>query len=828
MDDIIVFSDTFDNHLIHLEQVFEHLTAAGMFVKLSKCSFCKEKMQYLGHLLTPSGISPDPSKITTVENAQTPTSAQDIRRFLGLAGYYRRFIKDFASIASPLSDLTRKSAAFVWTTDCAAAFDKLKTALTTAPVLVMPNFKAPFILHTDASNVAIGAVLAQTDDHGRERAISYASRTLSPAERNYSTVEREGLSVTYWVKYYRQYLHGAHFTIVTDHAALTQLFTSKDVTGRIARWVMSLQGFDYTIKHRPGTQHLNADAMTRPPVAALVLAVTITDHTSDKLYQAQRIDQWSAPRIAYLETDSLPDDSSAAVIKSDCNTLFIDPKDKRLYHAPSASAKRNRRNACLYVPLAAREEIMGLAHDDILGMHLGIKRTHEKIATAYWWPKLYENVKAYVTSCDSCQRRKLGPSSGEPLHSLSVSAVFERIGLDILGPLPETSAGNRYVVIFIDYLTKWVEAFATATTTAEYIGDLLVRHIICRYGAPAELLTDCGPQFTSDLFKRINGILNIKKTYSSPYHPQTNGLVERFNATLADMLSHFSGSRNKDWDLFLDLALAAYRRTPQASTGESPHFLLFGRDPIEPYHVSHKLPASDSISVPEWITDLTRAWKLALHNIEAAQQVQQQHYNSKRRCTIFTPGDRVYVRIPVIDTGDSHKFSDRWTGPFRIIDVKGKGTYEVINMANPKDIRIVNVIRLKPAHTWLPLTDTPVTTTPVTPISVTPTPATPIAVTPTPATPIDVISTSDTSTAATSDEPSDDNIYEIVSIDDEMFDDTINERRYLVRWLGYRGRDATSWERESNINAPRLISEYKSRTAMKVTNKAKRRGLRQV
>ena len=264
IDDIIIFSKSVEEHLAHLEEVFGRLHDANVKLNPKKCSFAKQKVEYLGHLVTPQGIKPNPAKIKVVQGFPTPTNLKELRNFLGLATYYRRFVKGFSNIASPLNALTRKGVKFVWTEACSDAFDTLKRALVSAPILAYPNFKEPFLLFVDASSTGIGFTLAQ-EQNGNEVVIAYNGRGLNRAEQNYSTTEREALALVEGIKKFQPYLHNHKFTVVTDHSSLQWLMNIKDATGRLARWSLLLQQYDFNIIHRPGKHHSNADGLSRRP-----------------------------------------------------------------------------------------------------------------------------------------------------------------------------------------------------------------------------------------------------------------------------------------------------------------------------------------------------------------------------------------------------------------------------------------------------------------------------------------------------------------------------------------------------------------------------------
>ena len=265
LDDVIIFSSTFNDHLRRLASVFDRLRAAGLKLKASKCHFIQEQVTYLGHIISSEGIKPDNAKLTAVTTYPTPQNTKEVKQFMGISNYYRRFIPAYAHIAEPLHRLLRKSSkTFQWTEQCEASFNTLKSKLTTPPILAFPRFTDPFIVSTDASNRAIGGVLSQIQD-GHERVIAYWSRQLTKAQRNYSTIEREALAIVGAVKEFYPYLYGFHFQLLTDHNPLTSLKTLKDTGGRITRWLLFLQQFDFTVAYKKGTSNSNADALSRRP-----------------------------------------------------------------------------------------------------------------------------------------------------------------------------------------------------------------------------------------------------------------------------------------------------------------------------------------------------------------------------------------------------------------------------------------------------------------------------------------------------------------------------------------------------------------------------------
>ena len=531
LDDVLVYSQNFEDHLHHLRLVFDRFREAGLKLKPSKCHFGQKEVKYLGHMITTEGIQPDPEKVKVVQEYPAPTSVKEVRAFMGLTNYYRKFVKGFAQVASPFHDLTKKGASFLWTEDCQKAFDTLKKALTEAPILAYPDFTQSFQLATDASNDAKGMVLGQKQN-GREVVIAYAGRKLNPAERNYSVTEREALAVIEGVKQFQHYVYGRQFTVLTDHSAVHWLMNIKEPTGCLACWVLLLQQQDFTIQHRSGPTNGNADALSRRPyavVAALDQPGVQVDHVRD----AQRRDHTLADIISYLEKESLPNNSAAAkAVLHSIDNYYLDP-DGLLCHiwVPGGRRVPGIRSQ-LVIPTSLRQEILIGGHDDPLAGHLGVNKTYEKLRERYYWPKMFADVQFWCLSCTHCQMKK-SPKQRQtaPILPIPVEGAFDRVAVDCLGPFPVSDSGNRYIVVFSDYLTRYPEAFAVPTIDAPTIADLLVNEILPRHGAPRTLLSDRGSNFLSCLIKEVCFLMDTKKTSTTSYHPQCEGLVERFNGT---------------------------------------------------------------------------------------------------------------------------------------------------------------------------------------------------------------------------------------------------------------------------------------------------------
>ena len=445
LDDIVVFSVTFDKHLERLKMVFHHLAEAGLKLKPNKCHFAKSEIRYLGHIVSRQGIQADPDKTSAMISFPVPSDIKELRQFLGLTNYYRRFIKGYSSIAEPLHKLTRKTeGGFKWNSECQNAFQHLKHLLVSPPILAYPQFQLPFVVTLDASSCAIGAVLSQ-EHEGEEKVIAYWSRQLSKAEQNYSTIEREALAVVAAVKEFFPYLYGKSFNLLTDHNPLTSLRGLKDTGGRITRWLLFLQQVDIAIKYRAGKSNggmsrRRPDEEKLPVVNDGVFVNGITCSGGQvRLKREQAADEFTSKIVRAIENGMSPPDEKWSKLDG-----------VLCRHAKSVKNPKTQ----TVIPKSLRALVFELLHSK--SGHLGVHKTLEKIKEHFFWPGYEQDIREAVKKCEACQRRNTPvPVPQAPLSEYP----FQRLSWDIMGPLPATSCGNKYILVVTDLFSKWVEAF---------------------------------------------------------------------------------------------------------------------------------------------------------------------------------------------------------------------------------------------------------------------------------------------------------------------------------------------------------------------------------
>ena len=717
LDDVIVTGKTFSEHLLRLKEVFDRLREAKLKLKPSKCAFCKSKVTFLGHIVSTEGVITDPGKVDKVKHWPQPTSRKEVQQFLGLANYYRRFVKDFATIARPLHKLTEKTAKFQWTEQCQAAFEKLRNLLTTAPVLAFPDYDRPFILDTDASDTGLGAVLSQVDCEGKEHVIAYASRTLSKAERAYCVTRKELLAVVTFVHQFRPYLIGRKFTLRTDHGSLTWLSNFKHPEGQMARWLEKLQEYNFEIIHRRGRQHQNADSLSRLPCkqcgrdnhlsdeAEIAIQMIISQQSTTAIRQSQRDDPSLKFLLQAAESEKRPSPSDIAGRSKEDKKLLQMWKQLeiregvlwRRYETKDGS----RSHLQLVVPKSKRQDVLKEIHAGVAGGHLGEEKTLSRLKERYYWPGHWTDVREFCRTCSECTSRKSpSPRNRGPLTPVKSGYPMQIVAVDILGPLPITENGNSYVLVASDYFTRWVEAYPIPNQEAVTVARILTQEMFFRFSVPEQLHSDQGRQFESQLIAEICKLLKISKTRTTPYHPQGDGLVERFNRTLLNMLATTVKSHQGDWEDHIRAVCLAYNSSVQHTTGYTPFYLMFGRQARIPVDLMFKsnlpeeMPHSDYAVLLK--STLEEAYGQVREKMELKQEAQKQSYDRKVHGKPYNVGDMVWLHSTVVPRGTAKKLHHPWTGPYRVVKCLSDITYRIENVKSKRQRQVVHFDRLKP------------------------------------------------------------------------------------------------------------------------------------
>ncbi|KAJ9519373.1 hypothetical protein QJQ45_023169 [Haematococcus lacustris] len=730
LDDILIFSRTHEEHAKHLDRVLSLLRQHKLYAKLSKCEFGKSQTEFLGHIITSTGIACDPNKVAAINSWPVPTTVHEVRSFLGLANYYRRFVNNFSTIAEPLTALTQadghdKQGKVTWTSAQQSAFDALKHALTSAPILIAPDPTQPYTLRCDASGIGIGAVLSQGTGPA-ERVVAYHSRKLLPAERNYPTHEQELLSLVEALKVWRHYLLGAHFTLLTDNWANKHLQTQPRLDSkRQARWMEVLQEYNCHIDHIPGKHNVVADALSRRADYQLyisVLGVNTTEGASNVLgieipnkhNTANTSEHTNTTEGASnvlgieipnkynttntLENTNTPLPTSNTQLKQTIRDTANSDEEYQRHKAAAATGKARlfriegdlmyhigRGTRRLYIPVGPmRTALLCEAHDIPISGHLGRDKTYQQLSRHYFWPRMAASVHDYVRTCPCCQRNK--SNTAKPiglLHPLPVPQHrWEQVSMDLITQLPSTAAGHDAIVVFVDMLTKMIHAVPTTTTvSASILARTFFDHVFRLHGLPKVIVSDRDPRFTSTFWTELFRLTGTHLNMSTANHPQTDGQTERANRTLEDMLRNFVSPYHDDWDTHLTAAEFAYNSSTHAATGFTPFHLNSGQEPHTPLSLSAPTPdhaPAEKESAPAFLQRMAADISVAKHHLHNAQERATKYANAKRQDHVFKVGDQVYLadsfftHAQIAQSAADHatrKFSPRQHGPFRVLEV---------------------------------------------------------------------------------------------------------------------------------------------------------------
>lgn len=701
LDDILVYSKSFEEHLVHLEEVFNLLLAAGLKLNWTKCSFLKPYVDYLGHIIGQGEIRVSGKKVSAIAEIVAPKTVKQVRSFLGMVNFYRPFIRDCSLISTPLTDLLKKDKKFVWNAVEQLAFDSLKEKLMSPPVLCCPDFSKPMEIHVDASLVGLGAVLVQKIGK-REQVIAYASRTLSKAERNYSTTERECLAVLFGAEHFREYVDGQHFMIITDHASLMWLQNIKNPAGRLARWVMRLSQFNFTIKHRKGSDMVVPDALSRAPYNILPVDPEEVAEAEGLTVSACIFDTPDAPDFSTIQ-DAWYSDLRTKILEHPDHYPKFRVANQKVYKT-NRNATTGRDVEKIVVPSDFRQQLLEQFHSSPTGGHFGTKKTLAKLQHRYYWPNMHLTVRRFVVSCRDCQQYK---SSNQPPQGLmsDYSRMFlpgTAYSVDLIGPLPRSKKMNKYIVSFVDVATKWLVAVPIRAATSAAVSAVFIREIILQYGSPELILVDNGSQFISAHFKDVCKKFGVKIHYTPKYFPAAN-MVERYHYTLKTRLAIFAQESHQLWDQYLDFVVFSQRTAKNDATGFSPALLTLGRELRSPYELYANTENSDreefdaSVFYNRLKLDLLKIQEIAVLNMDRARKRQAHGYNLRRKDSTFEVDQLVWKKNFQPSSAIDHitqKLSPKFVGPYRIVEVLAPSQVRLEDLNN-KDCGRWHVNHLK-------------------------------------------------------------------------------------------------------------------------------------
>ena len=783
LDDILVYGKTVEETMKNFEEVLMRLQKAGLKLKPKKCHLFKTEVLYLGYIIGRGEVKTNPDKIRDIENCEAPENEKEVRRFLGLTNYYRKFVKNYAEIAAPLNKLLNKDVSFKWESAQDKAFRTLKERLITAPILTLPSSSKEdrYILTTDASQYSIGAVLTQIQD-GSERVIAYSSKMMSKTERNYCITRKELLSIVYHVNHFRMFLLGTGcFLIKTDHKSLKSLMNFKDMSPQLARWIDLLSQFNYEIEYVPGTKIKQADFMSRCPGKLCLCDYACSDPCSEdyltkpcefrkpedivRMLQSEEDNSYDPLTdevfcaLDVEEDSSLPDeevtkealDESATPKRktefqfpwtyeslmqaqqddSSINTIVkaLEQKTKPKYEDVAHTSHETKallaqwnslflHEGILYrkfitqaneiryqiiIPGVYRNELLKHFHDTKTAGHWSTVKVYKKLHRKYYWPNMSQDVTDYIRSCHNCQKKKNPRRSYcATLQKYIVGNCFERIGMDVLGPLPQTYNGSKYILVVVDYFSKWVEAYPLQSQSAEETAHKFCSEWITVHGSPLELFTDAGTNFTSELFKNICELFEISKFQAIVRRPNSNGFVEIINDSLTKMISKINELDPHNWDNYLPYLTMALRSSDHCSTGFSANRLVFGREIRMPFEaITPREKGYYEYTPEEYILKLkdylAQAHEAARNNLQKMFLYRKKAYLNRLRTNRYKLEDPVYYWVPIVKKGECKKLMSFWQGPYFIVQIISDVVYRIQGSAKSAS-KIVHHNQLKPAY----------------------------------------------------------------------------------------------------------------------------------
>ncbi len=692
MDDLLIFSKDEKSHLEHLRTVLSRLKDHKLYVSPKKCEFMKSEISFLGMIVGKGGTKVDPKKVEVLREWPTPKTLTDVRSFMGLLQFFRRFIKDFSKLATPLTNLTKKGEGIdKWNFKCDEAFESLKKAITSAPILVAPDWNKSFRGHIDASSSAVGGTLTQLDENGRDRVIAFFSKKLSPAEQNYTTNDRELLGLIYFLQRFRCYLEGSNFEIFTDNQVLRSFFTKPNLSRREARWLETLGNFGiFPINLKPGKIHVLGDTLSRAPHASVnVLEVLNID--IDDIIGGYEDDKFYGAILKGLKGEEISDEMLKRKVEKLLPLFHLDG-NKLLYQGK------------LCVPRKAIATIMQLAHDAKTAGHFGYFKTLSRLKN-YHWKNKSRDVRNYVQGCLVCQQKKdyMGKKLTDPTSLEVPGRRWGSLASDFIVKLPKTKNGFDSITTYVDRLTRRVHFIPSKDSdTAVDVANAFFSHLFKHHGMPDSIVSDRDPKFTSKFWKRLMELCGVKLKMSSSRHPQTDGSSEIMNRMVENYLRCYCNYHQNDWDELLPGAEFAYNSAVSEDLGMTPFEVDLGWNPKSPLDLVSSLSASN-----ETVSQFKDRLKVVLDDAKFAYKLakadQSARSSLKYKPHSYKIGDELWINKSLFKDAysksqASDKLSAKRFGPFKVLELVGKNA---VKLELPKHFKIhdvVNVMHTVPFH----------------------------------------------------------------------------------------------------------------------------------
>lgn len=670
LDDVVIVTQTFEKHLSVLEEVFRRLREAKISVSWEKCQFCRSEMKYLGYVVDKNGLHVDPDKVKAMLELPIPTNVSEVRRIVGTFSWYRRFVPEFSSIVAPITGLLKKNRKFIWTDECENSFRRIKECLISAPILSCPDYTLPFVVQTDASGFGIGACLTQPHPEG-DKVISYISRSLTRQEQKFSTTERECLAVVWAVEKLRPYLDAVPFTVVTDHYSLLWLQNLKDLNGRLSRWAVRLQQFDFKVIHRKGKDNVVPDTLSR----SVPHIETIFEVSNSSAWVTSK-DKWYQLMVERIRKNP----------KGFGNWREIDGRLWKhvapLYpeFSPPLDAWK------IVVPKEERQHLISQAHEPPTAGHVGVYKTVKRLAERYYWPKMRNDVARSIRRCRVCASFKVPQTIAvdKMISHPKVSRPFEMICLDTMGVFPRSKQGNCHLLVVTDYLSKFTLLFPLRNATGKSIGQKLEKDVFLLFGVPRTIICDNGSAFRSREFQNLVDRYGSSLKFTAHYNPRANP-TERVNRVLKTMIAMYVSDNHRTWDEHLSEIGCAIRTSTHETTGLTPYFVNFGRNMIlsgEDYVKQDLLGVEDGTQVGAATRNeqFRAMFADVKERLEIANQKSCDRYNLRRRHVEYFPNQIVWRKNYVLSDAAKYftrKLAPKYIGPFFIKKRISPWTYEL-------------------------------------------------------------------------------------------------------------------------------------------------------
>ncbi|GAA5971619.1 hypothetical protein JCM3765_001266 [Sporobolomyces pararoseus] len=714
LDDILIYSQTLEEHQDHVRQVLAKMREAKLYGKAEKCSFHSDSVEYLGFIINRDGVSMDPSKVQSIREWPQPSTVKEVQSFLGFANFYRRFIRNYSSIAAPLTRLTRKDIIFEMDKKAIEAFNILKNSFESDQILRHFDPSLPLELETDASDFALGAVLSQRQSDNKLYPIAFLSRNSTPPELNYEVHDKELLAIVEACKAWRPYLSHTRSptTIFSDHFNLKYFFSSKTLNRRQARWQEALSELNFTLVHRPGKQQGKTDALSRrsdyQEGTRASDSEPVTFFPPSKISSSANFVEPFPPLTSEILRLQDTDPELTQVLQD------LRLKENLNNHSPLWKLGTDqilRWNDKIYIPNdnALRIQILQSVHDDPSAGHPGIEKTFERFRRNFYFPQDRQFITNYVTTCEPCFRAKSRRTKAHGLlQPLPVpTRPWSSISLDFIVKLPTSEFHNDSILVITDRFTKYGIFIPCKEegTTAQVFANLFYRYVFANHGLPNDIVSDRGSVFTSDFWTTLSRLTRTKLNLSTAFHPQTDGATERLNQTLEQFLRIYTNYQQDDWELLLPLAQFVYNDTIHSATNTTPFFANYGFHP----RFSVDLSVREASASASQRSALARAKELQdIHDclrqeIERANVKMKTSYDLKKSPSpTFQIGDTVWLSSKNIQTRrQSKKLDHKFLGPFKILEKIGPLAYR---LDLPTEIKIHPVFHVSLLHRHKPNT----------------------------------------------------------------------------------------------------------------------------